>query len=1690
MAAATKKFGAFGGVFTPAILTILGVILYMRLPWIVGQAGLFVTLGIIVVAHLISVTTGLSVSSIATDKRVDAGGSYYIISRSLGLALGGTLGMALFLGFSFSVSLYLIGFAESFLTATGYLVTPDAIRLTGTIALVIVTVVTFISTALAIKTQYFIMATIALSVASIIVGALTGDAPAAGPHLTAAATATAIPVATLFAIFFPAATGFEAGVAMSGDLADPRRAIPRGTLSAIGVGLIVYIALAFLFAYRIPADQLANDPGVLLNVSLWPPLVTAGVFGATLSSAVGSILGAPRILQACSLDGITPRFFARGAGASNEPRRAVLVTFAIAWAGILIGELDAIARVVTMFFIMTYGFLNLSCALESWASPDFRPDFRIPKWVSLLGAATCFITMIQLDVIAMLVASVVMVGGFVGLKRRQLTLDEGDTWDGIWASVARVSLAKLGERTRHTRNWRPSLLTFASDGALPAPATHLGALIAEARGIHADFVLIAHEDPTPNTARATHRIETRDPYETMSAICRFHGNDALAPNTALFDAAWLSRDPAAAERLLAELSAMGVNAGIASVGAAARLERPKSIALWTRESTSDLAFGVALIRELTARPSWRHAAVHITVLTDDGAQLRPLEQRLRGWLAQLRIEAELQVLHSPRAEAFDRPVADTAAHADLHLVGLSEAGEDEARLDPARIATISERVGNLLFIQAASDFLAPVPRHSRVRSRPESITDGPVPAFPRTLPVTLPEDVTLRAAIRELERGLTGLLARFHVDHIGAVRDLARPTAAEVESLGERTFDRLDQALAIERPDRRRKAVARLRSDIRNRTERLLDRLESQLVADQRAILDAGLARLGLDFAALVSATEARVPLLLEGARIAPGFGALRARLIAAQRRVVGALTGRPATAQVRLAARVPVLVEPSVRGAVAEVIELIGGRRAGTLTGIEGLLGRAAWAIELASGPDEADPTARDASLAELKTRFAEELAAVRRHEDEGLAACRDALLAGATEALQRIISGVDQVAASSAPAGAGKARRESSAQTQRASQALVRDAERQSRLIEHIRLDQNLRAFHHRLQAALSRARQTVRQSVRTRVLCELETLKAQLLAALSGSGEARPKAATGSAFALDDDGVIATLRDETARALADLPDVANSLPRDGSDGVTVGETTEIELRRLVELVLETELTGPLEVGLRALKATVSRAARISHDVASLSAHAGADADGAATEEPDEDLRELYLEAIERIDAELDAVTAALDASGEEFQRLEAAVIEGTRVESLTGSAEAIARFVRQKSNKRALSRVSRALERVSLLTREGLARLVYQRSRGVLLARRLSHPEADTSAVERVLKLVSVCEPLPEVERELSVHYAQLFSGGNAAYRAYRVPRDVEMDAADRAIRQRQSGRSGAILVTGGVRSGTTSLALAILERHVERDRIVRINPPEAGSPDPAELDAAIARATGQRGSADAILASLPPDTALVFHDAELWWERAPGGLAAIDALAALIDRHSARLLFVVVVNTHALRLMRRLGRLDREALATIVAAPFDALALRRAIMSRHDSSGLDLRLAGLDLRPGEWRLARAFSRLFDLTDGAVGAALDAWIASLIAVDERSVTVRISAPPSLEAFDALDPTTTGLLVELVLHRRLDDARLARITALEPARLAAATAALLRSGLAARTRRGSLEIARHVRPQLVRWLTDRGVL
>jgi amino acid transporter len=460
---AAGRLGTFAGVFTPSVLTILGLILFRRLGFVVGGAGLGQALVILLVAHAISILTSTSLSAIATNLRVKGGGDYYLISRSLGVEFGGALGVVLFLAQSISVAFYCIGFGE----ALAVLMPEGALgaRAIAAAAVLFLFVFAWLGADWATRLQYLVMAALGLALASFFLGGLPDFSwERVGENWTPSPE-VGLGFGVLFALFFPAVTGFTQGVSMSGDLADPGRSLPTGTFAAVFLSMVVYLAAALLFAGALPSAELVGDYEAMGRVAHAPALITIGIVAATLSSALASFLGAPRILQALAADRIFPplRPFAAGHGPAGNPRRGVLATLGIALVFIAMGGVDFIAPIVSMFFLISYGLLNYATALEARAkSPSFRPRFRWFHYrTSLLGAAACLGVMLLINPLA----SAVAIGLLFVLYQYVERLGGPDRWaagrrDHYFANVRRNLRAMAGEPV-HPRNWRPHLLVFS-----------------------------------------------------------------------------------------------------------------------------------------------------------------------------------------------------------------------------------------------------------------------------------------------------------------------------------------------------------------------------------------------------------------------------------------------------------------------------------------------------------------------------------------------------------------------------------------------------------------------------------------------------------------------------------------------------------------------------------------------------------------------------------------------------------------------------------------------------------------------------------------------------------------------------------------------------------------------------------------------------------------------------------------------------------------------------------------------------------------------------------------------------------------------------------------------------------------------------------------------------------------------------
>ncbi len=333
------KMGTFAGVFTPSFLTIIGIIFFMRLGYVVGNSGLWQALIIISIANIISILTSISLSAISTNIKIKTGGVYYIISRTLGAEFGGAIGIVLYFAQSISIAFYCIGFGE--VVSALFPGTPSWLpQIIAAIAVTILFGFAWLGADWATKFQYIVMAVLACSIISFFIGGfLNWDTTLLKQSLTSPDNSPGFWV--IFAIFFPAVTGFTQGVNMSGDLKDPDKSIPLGTFAAVGLSLCIYFGATVVLAASTPLDILKLDYGAMKHISLFAFLISAGVIAAALSSAMASFLGGPRVLQSLAADRIVPILlpFAKGHGPSNNPRRAILFSGVISLITVGLGNL-------------------------------------------------------------------------------------------------------------------------------------------------------------------------------------------------------------------------------------------------------------------------------------------------------------------------------------------------------------------------------------------------------------------------------------------------------------------------------------------------------------------------------------------------------------------------------------------------------------------------------------------------------------------------------------------------------------------------------------------------------------------------------------------------------------------------------------------------------------------------------------------------------------------------------------------------------------------------------------------------------------------------------------------------------------------------------------------------------------------------------------------------------------------------------------------------------------------------------------------------------------------------------------------------------------------------------------------------------------------------------------------------------
>lgn len=670
------KLGTFGGVFIPSVLTILGIILFRRTGYVVGSAGLMDALLIILLANVISVLTSLSLGAIATNLKVKGGGDYYLISRTLGVEFGGAIGLVLFLAQSVSVAFYCIGFGEAVaeVLPAAFSLEP---RVVACMAIAFLFVFAWLGANWATRLQYVVMAILTLALGAFFIGGIRQF----DPGLVAenwSATEDAGSFWILFAIFFPAVTGFTQGVSMSGDLKEPGRSLPLGTFLAVGISFVVYVLAAVVLAGSQTNENLRMDYNAMHQVSLAAWLVSAGVIAATISSGMASYLGAPRILQAMAEDRIFPflKLFAKGYGSTNNPRRGVLLSTVIAYITVALGNLNAVALLVSMFFLISYGLLNYATYSEvRGASPSFRPSFRyFNKYLSLLGAVGCLAGMFAISPVAALVSVSILFSIYHYLKATAGPARWAHGKYSRYYQRIREMLFEMEKEPEHPRDWRPHILAFSEEDENREKLLKFASWVEGGSGLTTAVVVLESGSYQAFSERKEAResleetieeggyqvfplaISADDFRQGLEMLLQAHGVGPLQPNIILLN--WLEQAPHPREkekelrygRNLREATQMGSNILVldAKEDAWDRLaevpvpERRIDV-WWAGGATSKLMLLLAYL--MTRTEDWDGGRLRVLA---QGESKRPERTRkdLEDMLEEVRIQAEPVVVES------------------------------------------------------------------------------------------------------------------------------------------------------------------------------------------------------------------------------------------------------------------------------------------------------------------------------------------------------------------------------------------------------------------------------------------------------------------------------------------------------------------------------------------------------------------------------------------------------------------------------------------------------------------------------------------------------------------------------------------------------------------------------------------------------------------------------------------------------------------------------------------------------------------------------------------------------------------------------------------------------------------------------------------------------------------------------------
>lgn len=1625
-----KKSGTILGVFLPSMLSIVGAIMYLRLSWVVGTAGMTSTLAIVFVSFIISIITGLGLSSIATDQKQKKDGIYHLLSRSMGVPMGSTICSTLLIALLFNAAIQIIGISETLLnipTIASFLNMEPckaSYRIIGSVILLIIflTIILFNYTSTS-KARIVVISAFLLSLISIIAGIATNTD--IRPEISTNDTDTAFLWTEFFGIFFPALSGFTIGLTFKNSLKNPHKSILSGTISAIIVSFIIYTLTIIALNKFVDQNILIESQGNLFPSISFSPLITYIAILISLSYIAFSIMSiTPRIVVSMAHDKVLPNFFDNSYARQNQkPTAAIVVLFIITECIVLIGDLNTLAYISTICLLTTYTLINLTFALERWANSDFKPYVRLSKYIGIIGVILCSLIIYQLcEVITIAIVLVVIVLYFT-YRNNNIRVEYGDVWQNVLLSITKASLIKINKKKLENKAWQPNVIVFSGGKNKRPYLVDFGKWIIGKHGFLSVFNVSTNTKEKFFNHKNTNSIigspddqwiETKffpceDVFSGIETVSSTYGFTGIEPNTIILGFNGTTTNRERFFSMINNIIKLDKNLLLLHFDKDNGFGNKKTTDIWLTPEDNDTIFTLNISKFLLQTPEWSNCNLRINVINNNNSAFNILYCKVEDILNNLRMNCEINIVNNElENKSLKDLITSHSSDSDLLLLSIPQS-DDIDKFETMN--TLSEIDKSIIFVKSSKQFqtsnnIEIIASQSNIKSKEETYNSELLPIQPEAADYFKSLELSIQQHINET------IFSRFEIvyshfnSYINAINEIVDQKIKQPKSTNELRNFSISTYRSI------KQKMSLLTTDTLPEINNIFQNIGDKLVEDSSSLINS----IPDIFTVFYDANVAFIT-------------KTDSKEIVAFKRKMQRYMKRNGSELYPYRVRINKFISNEINKMYNEIFsnifKIYKNYCLSYYININDIINAIDDSCLLYSNSysktQDITPTLQNihkhVEIAIDKNKeFVDEL-------KKEIINIRNKYLINIRNYFNTINFGSIKVNKTNDL--------QSTLKTTNNKIELFNSL--LTPLFNRTLLNIDLATFKYKLNSYSNETSAIITDYINNKI-SQYHKLFID-------------KIKDNTSFDIIDTTIeydfktefyshLNEITDKLTKSIHKLPSKIliidnQTLSKIESELPSNVQPTYFSASRFLDYTIQYYYTNKLKKIQNAINTQVDNSLDKQKDIITQLSF---------IQEQDSQKEEI----IATIEEELASLKQLTERSNNEIKNISITTEEKLQLDVFISSSntlkDIISSYDKEISTQNIIKRIN---NRISSISHKLFTNIWYRQSSSIVTLQRLQDRNTNSESLKKYFDAIYKLTLIPEVEQTLPYSYKQLFTISQQYNKDFWVGRTKAVEDFGILYNQYISCKQGAILVTGGMGIGKTFFSYHVAKMYLPNQQIYSIKSVTGGSASISKFEASFLRSVEMQGSTlTKAIRELPKKSVIILDNIEQWWIRTENGNIVIDTIIDLVNRYSGDYLFIINSNTDGYNAIKFTTNIQQIFIGSINLLPFNASELESIIMRRHKAGNLKLVIDNKNekyLR--QWNYAKLFSQYHKLSNGNIKSTLNAWLSCITKVEDDTIYTHSPHRPETLPLYELSRRQIVILTQFIIHNNMSYERISAI-------------------------------------------------